>query len=61
MNIHNVAKGKSYLITTKTNVNVVDVESGYIMAVIPANTQRTVIAISDKFETVGECIVSPFE
>lgn len=60
METHNATKGKAYLITAKTTTIVTDAASGYVLATVPADTQRCVIAISDTFTTLGECIVSPF-
>lgn len=60
MEVHNVTKDKDYIITAKTDTTVQDVESGYVLGVILAETQGRVRALSDQFSTEGECIVRPF-
>lgn len=61
MEVHNVTKDKQYVISAITDTTVQDVESGCILAVVFANSQKKVYAISDQFTTEGECIVSPFK
>lgn len=60
MKTHSGKKDKIYLITAKTETTVTDVETGYILAIIPADSQQWVVALSDQFTTDGECIVRPF-
>lgn len=60
MQTHSVFKDKDYIITAKTDTRVTDVESGYVLGIVPAETQMRIRAISDKFTTEGECIVRPF-
>lgn len=60
METHNVTKDKKYIITAKTDTRVVDVESGYVLAIVPADSQVKVQALSEQFTTEGECIVRPF-
>ena len=57
---HNVTKGKTYLVTAKDETTVTDVESGYILKVVPANSQAVIVAISNMIETSGECKLDPF-
>ena len=60
MGTHKVTKDKKYIITAKTDTRVVDVASGYVLAIVAADSQVKVQAISDSFTTEGECIVRPF-
>lgn len=61
MEVHNVTKDKKYVISAKTDTTVQDVASGIVLAVVLAETQKKVHAISDQFITEGECIVRPFK
>lgn len=60
MQTHSVIEDNVYLITAKTDTTVTDVKSGYVLGIVPAETQARIVAISDKFTTEGECIVHPF-
>lgn len=57
---HTVIKHKQYVVTAKEETTVTDVESGTILAVVPANSQGSIYTISETIETSGECQIDPF-
>ena len=61
MQVHNAVKDKMYIVTAITDTTVQDVESGAVLAVVLAETQKRIWSISDQFSTEGDCIVRPFK
>lgn len=57
---HTCKKDKKYLISTNSDCVVTDVETGIVLAVVLAKTQKVVQAISNKFTTSVECEIRPF-
>lgn len=57
---HTCKKDKKYIISTNSDCVVTDVETGIVLAVVLAKTQKVVQAISNKFTTSVECSIRPF-
>lgn len=60
MKTHKCEKDGKYIISTNSDCVVTDVETGIVLAVVLAKTQKVIQAISDSFTTSVECSVRPF-
>lgn len=60
METHKCEKDGKYIISTNSDCVVTDVETGIVLAVVLAKTQKVIQAISDSFTTSVECSVRPF-
>ena len=57
---HTCKKDNKYIISTNSDCVVTDVETGIVLAVVLAKTQKVIQAISDSFTTSVECNIRPF-